>query len=687
MRNGANSRPIAGLAMAAALALACAGPADARTRQPACAAIPLTSAAPSAGRAPARPAPASAPRYEINAALDPAAHLLRGSERLHWRNPTRSPVCTLYLHLDLNAFEHATTRWMRAREAQGIRHRPAAGEWGYTRIARIAQDGRAAVWIPVQPGGGAADERSLVRVDLPHPVPPGAVTALDIAFASRLPGAWAGLGHQGDLHLAARWFPRVAVLEATDERGATPRWAAPPHAGQPVPRTDPAVFDVRLDLPADHALATGGQAVGAPGARGARRLHRVRLDGAADFAWIAAPNLVPLQYTYTPPGGAPMRLRVLHRPDEGAAAAATLGAVADALAQFSAALPPYPQRSLTAVVVADTPAPRLGGWAYPGLITVSGQRSGAPALDARLERQAIAGVGAGYFAGLLPGDDDATQVHEQALIGYWSDRVLRARGHRVPAPERWPARLGFAPSLDSFAATRLRARLQRPPAGLRAAADRTTLALHDLEARIGAPAMDRAFRALLAPRRAADTAGHARDADPGERLLLDALAFPAPVDDRIAALRSEELLPQPGYVLHRGRRIELTRALLDRAIAERRAAWKRGPNDTAPGPFPYRTVVDIQRHGALVPQLLEVRFADGSLRRVRWHDAQPVQRFEWITASRALSAQLDPQRQVLLDRNKLDDGRSVALDTTPARRWAGDLAALVQSLAALLVGL
>jgi len=147
------------------------------------------------------------------------------------------------------------------------------------------------------------------------------------------------------------------------------------------------------------------------------------------------------------------------------------------------------------------------------------------------------------------------------------------------------------------------------------------------------------------------------------------------------------VLPSPGYQERNGKQVLLTTDAVDKDIAARRKAWKdKHPDAKAgTGPFPYRTTVMVLRKGADVPQALQVRFADGSSKTVRFAGPRAWQRFSWLTASKAVSAQLDPDNQVYLDANKLDDGRTLKADPSVTRSFGGSVLSLLQSFFALLV--
>lgn len=644
-------------------------------------------------------APEPVVRYRIDARLEPRTHTVFGRQQMTWKNRSAVPVCTLYLRTDLNAFAGWDSGYMDALREKADRPEVQPGEWGYLRLGQVRQNGRAVVWMHVQPDGAPRTDRTVTRLDLPYPILPGAETALDIGFTAWLPGAWAETGHAGSFHLVAHWYPRIAVLALPRGRGTMSPRTTSPHWNAPAFDDDApqelADFDVRLTVPQDFAVGASGEEVGARHVRDGLATQRFVLRHAPAFAWAADARFArPIDYVHTSAQGTPIRIRVLHRREHAAAAAMTVGAMADALGYYASTLQAFPYRSVTAVV-----APSGAGWmaeqSHASLLTVPHATRTGQAREDRVELAARRGIGAAYFRG-AGGDGIASAPLAGGLIDYWTARMLRERRQRLHAPA-WLRPFVSTPLLDGFAALRLHAKLPKPATDEARAAARVALALHDLEARIGTVAIDRAFRTYL-DRVAAGSSDPAllhsllakESGQPTEvdRVFAQHIERGRLVNDRILAFHSDEVLPQPGYYSYRDRQFELTQAAVDTAVRERRRAWERKQNgNTGPGPFPYRTVVAIERRGVAAPQLLQVTFADGSTRRVRWDGPQAARRFEWITPSRAVSAQLDPQRRVLLDPNKLDDGRSLRADTAPARRWSGDIAAAVQVVSALLVGL
>jgi hypothetical protein len=614
-------------------------------------------------------------RYEIGATLDAGAHTLRGNQRMHWRNRSSVTVCALYLHQDLNAFEGHGTRYMARQRTHGVEPQVPRGEWGYSQITLLRQDGMDATWTYAKAGDMPSTDRSVVRVALPQPVPPDATTTLELGFIARLPGAWAASGRVGDFHFASAWFPQVAALQLPGERGAPAlRWNAPAFAGGMADR-ERADFDVHMEVPHDYVAVSSGHTLDVTRSRNGRRDYHFVQYGAATLAWAADPRFAaqPLEYPYVSGNGTPVTLRVFYRPGQAATAAGVLATMADALSRYTAALGTYPASTWNAVI-APRNADALAAQTVPGLFAaLAAPTTDASAAIAR-ERHVLAALGSAY---LPEGTDERFRSGVQR---YWVERFLQAKGDaRDTQGEGWLHAL-VAPWQAAFLAQRARARERSDDDG--AYARHVARVLQDLEPRIGTAAMDRAFRAWRHSARAGypDT-GQVRwlmadgSGRPGAFLQAFALMDAGrPVDDRIVSFGSQELLPAPGYVLRGGTRIEASAADVRRAIDDRRRRWKQAPQGA--GPFAYRTEVVVQRDGAIVPRVLTVTFADGSTRSIEWRDGRNPARFHWTTPTPAVSALLDPQQPRRLDRNRFDDGRTLQVQEGPVRRWSQALADL-----------
>jgi len=223
---------------------------------------------------------------------------------------------------------------------------------------------------------------------------------------------------------------------------------------------------------------------------------------------------------------------------------------------------------------------------------------------------------------------------------------------------------------------------------------RTATFMHDFEARFGSAQVERAFRGYyakwhfrhpsVADFREAMIEGVGDRAAVEQAFSQNVYGINA-IDDRVESVRSVEQLPEPGTRYADGKWTELTSDGANAQIDAARDAWSKAhPGAKFGGPYPFLTTVVVRRDGAHVPQLLRVRFEDGSVENERWDDDAIWRRFSYVKPVRASSAQLDPERSVLLDQDKLNDGLLPEPEGSASRRYGADLAALAQSFLALL---
>jgi len=314
--------------------------------------------------------------------------------------------------------------------------------------------------------------------------------------------------------------------------------------------------------------------------------------------------------------------------------------------------------------------------------------------------------GHGYFYGILASNEFEEPMLDEGLNEYWDQRMLRDSGKKLHATTPFLKRIGIAPAWEVFHAERAGAVLENPadPVGENAygrlqgigpAYTRSATVMRDLEAQVGKEAMERAFKEYYKRWKfrhpsVADLRETLADVT-GQRQLVEKVFAQQvysvnKVDDRISGFSSEEQVPQPGYIIDKGQRVELTAAKTSEKEDEIREKWDKAHPDAkeGTGPFPFRTEVILRRRGVAVPQTLVVKFADGSKETVQWNGEERWKRFEWIKPVKAVSAELDPERKHLLDTSKLDDSRTLKADSSATRRWTFDFAAIVQTLFALI---
>lgn len=649
--------------------------------------------------------------YKIEASLDPVKHTVDGKQRLTWRNRSNEPVRSVYVHLYLNAFQNADSTFFTEQRKSGSGFRSGVdtkdGDWGYMELRSVQQGGASVPWKFVHPDGGPATDQTVVRMDLPQPVAPGASTTLDISFFDQLPRVVARSGYFGSFHLVAQWFPKIGVLELPGERGATAvRWNAHEYHAESEFYADFGAYDVKLTVPKAFTVGATGERQGEPVEKEGKLTYHFMQGDVHDFAWTADSRTAkPLTDTWHGEGSPEVKITVLFPPEYASNAAPALKATRASLDYFSKTLGPYPYKTVT-VVIPPFNAREAAGMEYPTFFTADSFSHVTPGTinDNGLEFVTIHEFGHGYFYGILANNEFEEPMLDEGLNQYWNTRMLTELGRKMNATTPFLRSIGFAPRFEGFDIERAASPRDEPSDPLGASAyhrlqgvgpvySRTATTMHDLEAQLGKDVIDRAFKeyyrrwkfrhpAMADFREVLAEVSGKRELV--ERVFAQQVYSVTKVDDRIAKFTSTELLPLPGFQVKDGKHVELTSEQADEQESKQRKAWEKAHPDAkdGEGPFPYRTMVTVRRRGADVPQTLLVTFADGSKETVQWSGEERWQTFEWTKPSKAVSAELDPDHKNYLDSNKLDDSRTLKSDGRASRRWTFDFSAIIQSLIA-----
>lgn len=408
--------------------------------------------------------------YEMDVTLDPERHEIEGSQRITWRNDSDEPVPSLWWHLYLNAFLSDQTTLSREGEGQG-RGRGAAdrdarrvGErwyWGFCLLREMElQDGTdlLASLEYRQPDDGNAEDRTVARVVLPEPVPPGGSVTVETSFVSKLPWARRRTGYAGDYHFAAQWYPKLAVYEGVAVNPETEGWNAHQYHAHTEFYADYGTFRVNITVPGSHGGDDGGK-VGATGrlvssfgpADDGSWTYRFIQEDVHDFTWTTDPDFVVEERTFrhaerrtaavreeerfqleevgAPPEALELpdvSVRLLLQPQHADQADRHFEATFHALTWYGLWFGPYPYPTLT-VVDPQRDGNRTGGMEYPTLFT-AGTRWLVP--DAPHwpgpEGVTIHEFGHQHFYGLIGNNEFEEAWLDEGFNSYADDAVIDA---------------------------------------------------------------------------------------------------------------------------------------------------------------------------------------------------------------------------------------------------------------------
>lgn len=666
--------------LAATLGLAlCAGLATTPRAQPA------ATASPSAALLPAAPsaAPSRSPRnanYSIDATLDPRTRTVTGRGVITWRNLAARPATELRLHLYWNAFKNTRSTFLRGRllaaspaERQALLARP-LDDFGHTTITavRLVGSGDAppvdltSGMHAIHPDDGNADDETLVRVPLPVPAAPGQTLNLDVEWTAKVPRPFARTGAIGNYYFVAQWFPKVAVLA---EQG----WVAHQFHASTEFFSDFGVYDVRLRVPTGWVVGATGLAQAPRDNGDGTTTHRFVQEDVHDFAWTTSPDYVERVERFEHAGLPAVDMRLLLQPEHQGQADRYFAATRAALRFYGEWFGAYPYGHVTVIDPAWQSG--SGGMEYPTLFT-GGTRWLAPRDVSSPEGVTIHEAGHQFWYGIV-----ATNEFEHAWMdeGFNTFSTGRALDELMPVryhSERffggflpWVLRdLPLARATEGNGWTRYRRDAESdvpaspswrywPGTAASITYSKTALWLHTLERMLGWETLQRVLSTYF---------------------QRHAFGHPTPQDFFAVAneVSGQDLTWFFDEVHRTANAFDYGVERLVSARKTVRGILDRDGRKLAVGAEPlgdlYETQVVVRRHGeAVFPVDVLVRFEDGSELRERWDGRDRWRLFTVERASRAVSAEVDPQRVLLLDANLTNNSRTLAPQgPAAATKWS-----------------
>ncbi len=287
--------------------------------------------------------------YTIDVTLNVEAKTLTARETLTYVNTTAEPIPDLVFHLYLNAFRDRNSLFL---QEAGSLHR--GHQWdpehpGWIQVTDIRLlDGTALQLEEIEDG-------TLARARLPAPVPPGEEVQVELDFRAQLPRVFARTGYSDDFFMVGQWFPKLGVWQD----GA---WNAHPFHANAEFYADFGTYDVTITLPTGYVTGGTGLPVSVTEHADGTQAVRYRAENVIDFVWAASPDFQ--EATREVDG---LEVLYLYMPEHDWTVGRVLDATEAAMRHYGQWYGPYPYPRITVVDVPDE-APGAGGMEYPTLV-------------------------------------------------------------------------------------------------------------------------------------------------------------------------------------------------------------------------------------------------------------------------------------------------------------------------------
>ncbi|MCU1382066.1 MAG: Aminopeptidase [Acidobacteria bacterium] len=611
--------------------------------------VAASSAAPAAQRDAALPLSARNANYTITARLDPATRTITGAETITWRNITSRPAADLQFHLYWNAWKDTRSTFMRERAlGRSDDRNRRADEWGRIDVTTIRVDGadRAASERFISPDDENADDQTVMSVPLAQPIPPNGTATIDVAWTAHVPRTFARTGAIGNFFFIAQWFPKLGVLQ--DEGWNCHQF----HSGTEF-FADYGVYDVSLSVPRGWPLGATGVAREARDAGDGTTTHRYYQEDVHDFAWTTSPDYLVKTARFEHPQLPAVEMRLLLQPEHEAQAERHFAATRATLKYYGEWYGPYPYGHITIVDPAYQSG--AGGMEYPTLFT-AGTRWLAPADVTTPEGVTVHEAGHQFWYGIVGNNEFEDAWMDEGFNTFSTARAvaqaftpnylaLRYFGGFVP----WVVRdiaLSRETEGNRLAGYRRDAKSDAqstptyryfPATGGSITYNKTALWLNTMERWLGWETLQR----IMAAHFGAWTFKH-----------------PAPHD--FFAVANQASGQDLGWFFDQ---VYRSSNVFDYGVQDI-ASTRDGER--------YRTTVVVRRYGeALFPVDVLMTFADGERVTERWDGRDRWKLYTYDRTGPIVSAQVDPNRVLLLDVDYTNNSKTLApKSAAAASKWS-----------------
>ena len=369
---------------------------------------------------PARTSPRTA-NYDIDVALDPAARTITGSEVITWHNQGRLAAYSIRLHLYWNAFRNTSSTWLKQRHLAGDDpfKDAEAGDFGYTnvtRLIRLNDDGTETDLMKglhfISPDDQNTDDRSLAAADLVDAVQPGGSMRLRVEWTGKFPRNFDRTGAIGNYFFVSQWFPKLGAFDAGG-------WNAHQFFANSEFYADFGNYDVRMTVPAGWMVGATGVEQSRTDAAG-KTTHRYLQADVHDFAWTTSPDFIEKRQQFELPGRAPVQMRLLIQPEHEYLADRHFAGAAAALKYYGEWYGAYPYPALT--IIDPVFQSNSGGMEYPTIFT-GGTRWLSPRFSNDPEYVVLHEAGHQFWYGLVANNEVEFGWMDEGLNEYTDSRV------------------------------------------------------------------------------------------------------------------------------------------------------------------------------------------------------------------------------------------------------------------------
>lgn len=639
---------------------------------------PLSAAAQSIATNAPTPLSTRVTSYQIDARLDTEKKSLDATEVLTYKNLTGQPLTSIPFHLYLNGFRPESSFTSETHFTGGIRDSESANEYpreklGSIEISKISADGfgdlKGAMRFTA-PDDGNMQDHTVAEIALPHPLAPGATITFRLAFHDQFPLSVARNGYKRDFIMGGQWYPKPGVFW----HGA---WNCHQYHSTTEFFSDFGTFNIHLTVPQRYVVGASGVPTGTQNNGDGTKTLGFYGEDIGDFAFAASPHFTVTDGTFQSSMG-PVTVHVLALACHPHSGPRYRDILLHTLAEFDRRYGPYPYKIIT--LIDPEPGSQIGGMEYPTLIT--GETTWIDPTHAT-ELVSEHEFGHQYWYGMVATNEFEDAWLDEGINSYTEAKILGSLLGRdtsvfdrpyANASDAQVLRLEYAMIPDFDPVTHWAYKFRNSSSYAAVTYGKTATLLATLETVIGRDTMDEAMRTyfmkfrfthpttedfLRTIEQVAVARGRATVLPPSDPALQQPVGF-ADVPPVNSSLRP--FFNQAVYGTN------VLDYAVDRVSSSPVQWWLPEPDDkNARKQIAMLNTVYLHRKGDFVlPVTVEIVFDDGTRLRDHWNGVDRWVKLTYVRKARVVSAEIDPDHEVLLDVDAFNNSYTTRTNATAA---------------------
>jgi len=574
--------------------------------------------------------------YTIDAKLDPTKHTIDATETLTYKNLTGKPQQTFPFHMYLNAFQPQSTFMTEVRRS-GTRGNGPDTAWdpkhfGSITMDKLEADGSGDLTSKMEfihPDDNNAADRTVFQVSLAAPVAPNASVTFRMTFHDQLPEVVERTGYKHDFDMVGQWFPKVGVWWKD-------AWNCHQFHANSEFFADFGTFDVKITLPQNEIVGAGGDLMSTVKNSDGTQTLTYHSEDVHDFSWAASPSFTRVDDTWTGSQG-PVAIHVLMSPGNMPSAPRYVAVLKGSLRLFDQWYGPYPYDRITVV---DPPhgGSDAGGMEYPTLITAGtswNMPKGVLAPEIVTEHE----FGHQYWYGMVATNEFEDAWLDEGINSYTEAKVMNELYGKNTSTLNFPfaqagesdfMRVEYLGSVDSDPIATFAWKFRNSNSYGSVTYGKTATMLLTLEQVIGEDTLRQALHTYFMRYRFTHPTG----------------------EDFLKTIEEVSGKDLRWYFNQAVYGTNVFDYEIDDAHSDPLQWWETSRAHPKPADGVYRTYVTVRRKGDFIfPVDLDVKFDDGSTATEHWDGKDRWTRYQYDRKAQIVSAQIDSQNQLLLDRN------------------------------------